>query len=238
MRRRLRNEHPSPFAADLAVLLVSGVLALWWDWSGIDLVVMRVLGTPQGFPWRDAFLTSRVLHEGGRLLGWAVALGWLLYALKPQWPGPPRPQRVLWLAVALASLLVVPALKHRSHTSCPWDLAEFGGRAWYVSHWALGLADGGPGHCFPSGHAAAAFAFIAGYFMLRPQHPRAARAWLAAVCATGLAFGWAQVARGAHYPSHVLWTAWICWSMCVAAAHVVPRLWAPVSSLRSGAESA
>ena len=36
-------------------------------------------------------------------------------------------------------VLAVPALKQISTTSCPWDLAEFGGVARYASHWALGV---------------------------------------------------------------------------------------------------
>ncbi len=46
---------------------------------------------------------------------------------------------------------------------------------------------------------------------LRGRHPRAARAWLAAALLAGLAFGGTQYLRGAHYPSHTLWTAWLCW---------------------------
>ena len=57
-------------------------------------------------------------------------------------------------------LLVVSLIKRASLTSCPWDLAEFGGPAQYVSHWVLGLADGGGAHCFPGGHASAALAFV------------------------------------------------------------------------------
>ena len=41
---------------------------------------------------------------------------------------------------------------------------------------------------------------------------------LAAVCLAGGAFGAAQVVRGAHFVSHVLWSAWICWVLCVLAA--------------------
>jgi membrane-associated PAP2 superfamily phosphatase len=26
------------------------------------------------------------------------------------------------------------------------------------------------------------------------------------------------MARGAHYPSHTMWTAWICWTLAVVAA--------------------
>ena len=29
----------------------------------------------------------------------------------------------------------------------------------------------------------------------------------------GLLFGGAQTLRGAHYPSHSLWTAWLCWTL-------------------------
>jgi membrane-associated PAP2 superfamily phosphatase len=29
--------------------------------------------------------------------------------------------------------------------------------------------------------------------------------------------------RGAHYLSHSLWTAWVCWAVCVLATHA-PRL--------------
>jgi len=30
-----------------------------------------------------------------------------------------------------------------------------------------------------------------------------------------------QVMRGAHYLSHSLWTAWVCWTVCVLAVHAV-----------------
>jgi membrane-associated PAP2 superfamily phosphatase len=110
------------------------------------------------------------------------------------------------------SLLVVSMLKYASMTSCPWDLAEFGGVAQYASHWALGVIDGGGGKCFPAGHASAGFAFIGGYFALRHRQPRAARLWLAGALVAGLVLGWAQQIRGAHFLSHTLWTGWICWT--------------------------
>lgn len=200
---------------DLWAVLTGAVLLLWWDRSSLDLAVVRWFGTSRGFPWREAFLTSGVLHRGGRALGWGVALLWAADVARPLWAGPGRRERLRWLLAALAALAVVPLIKRASRTSCPWDLAEFGGTAQHVSHWALGLLDGGPGHCFPSGHATAAFAFLAGYFLLRDHRPRAARAWLVGVVAAGVLLGGGQVVRGAHYPSHVMWTAWICWSLFV-----------------------
>jgi membrane-associated PAP2 superfamily phosphatase len=118
-----------------------------------------------------------LLHDGGRLLGWAVLAALVVNIWRPWWSGPTRGERVAWVLVTLACLLLVPALKRVSATSCPWDLQAFGGVANYVSHWQLGVADGGPGHCFPSGHAVAAFAFISGWFALRPHAPRGSGFW-------------------------------------------------------------
>ena len=202
-----------------------GLIALLlWEWSGLDLALTRSYGAHGGFAWRDAWLTRTLLHDGGRALAWAVMAVWLLHALWPE-RGTTRARRLGWIGVSLVCLLLVPALKQLAATSCPWDLLEFGGRvATYVPHWKLGVRDGGPGHCFPSGHAVAAFAFFAVYFDQRAHRPRAARWWLAGVCVAGVLFGWAQLARGAHFTSHTLWSAWLCWVVCATAdALLQPR---------------
>lgn len=209
---------------DLAWALAGGALLLAWDASGFDRQVMRLVGTSQGFTWRDAWLTATLAHEGGRMLAWATFALLLLFTLRPQWlPGPRHAERWRALGATLACLVVVPGLKRVSSTSCPWDLEEFGGKAQYVSHWAFGITDGGGGHCFPSGHAVAAFAFFSVYFLMRRHQPGFARAWLAGVLVVGALFGTAQLLRGAHYPSHTLWSAWLCWITCVLVAQW-PRL--------------
>lgn len=198
-----------------ALVVALGLLALLaWDASALDLALMQTVGTSTGFAWRDVWWTSQLLHDGGRLLGWLALAGLVVNIWRPWWAGPTRRERVTWVLITLACLLLVPALKRISTTSCPWDLQAFGGVAAYVSHWQFGVKDGGPGHCFPSGHAVAAFAFISGWFALRPHAPRAARGWLAGVLTLGLLFGWAQMVRGAHYASHTMWSAWICWTAC------------------------
>ena len=205
---------------DALVTAASLVLLLAWDASGGDLAAAQRFGNAQGFAWRDTWWASTVLHDGGRLLAWGVLAAVMLSAVRAPRPGePPRAWRWRWVGVMLLCVLVVPALKRFSLTSCPWELAEFGGLARHVSHWRLGLGDGGPGHCFPSGHAVAAFAFFGLYFMWRDHAPGRARGWLWAVLGAGLLFGTAQLARGAHYPSHTLWSAWLCWTIGVAAYH-------------------
>lgn len=203
-----------PWLAMLALLLA-------WDALGADLAVARWVGGPEGFVWRDAWITRTLLHDGGRWLAMAVLVAVLAGTWRPVVAGPSRAERLRAVGVVLAGLLLVPLIKRVSSTSCPWDLAEFGGQALYVSHWRFGVADGGPGHCFPSGHATAAFAFLPLVLLWQAHRPAVARLWLAGVLLAGLVFGAAQWLRGAHYPGHTLWTAWICWGLAVLSAPAV-----------------
>lgn len=204
--------------------LAALILILCWDVSGLDMAVMHALGGPQGFPWRDHWWTRDVLHVGGRWLATLTVAFIVFGVVRPRAVGLTRSEAVWWLFMTLLCLMLIPLLKHFSLTSCPWSLAEFGGRAQYVSHWRWGVSDGGSGGCFPSGHATAAFAFLSGWFVLRDRQPRWARWWLLAVCLLGVVFGSAQTIRGAHFPSHSMWTAWICWVVCGSLAALRAQL--------------
>jgi membrane-associated PAP2 superfamily phosphatase len=208
---------------DLAIAAAAFMLLLLWDVSGLDLAAARIFGAGKGFPARDMRWLSLIGHEGARWLGWALVLAMLVNALQPWTTKLTARQRWAWLALTLAAAAMPPLIKQSSLTSCPWDLAEFGGAAHYVSHWRFGVRDGGAGHCFPSGHASTAFALLSGWFVLRDAYPRAARRLLAAVLLAGLLLGAAQLARGAHYPSHTLWTGWLCWVLNAVAAPWVNR---------------
>jgi membrane-associated PAP2 superfamily phosphatase len=220
-------------------LTALGLLAvLLWDASGADMALMRLVGNASGFAWRDAWLTRDVLHQGGRVLAWCVLGLLVIDAIKPLMAGPPRAQRVQGVIVVLMCLLLIPSLKRLSLTSCPWDLVDFGGIAQHVSHWHLGEADGGPGHCFPSGHAVAAFGFFGIYFAWRGHRPALARGALLATLVLGTAFGVAQMARGAHFVSHTLWSAWLCWAVAVGASLVSLTLAKRGGRSRPGAAAA
>jgi membrane-associated PAP2 superfamily phosphatase len=157
------------------------------------------------------------LHEPMRNLAWVVEFALLAGIFRPFGALKHLPvERRLQLALSpLLALIVVAEIKLHSRTSCPWDLQEFGGMATYVSHWAMGVMDGGNGGCFPAGHASAGFAFLSGFFVFREVLPATARRWLAGALVAGLVLGLAQQVRGAHYMSHTLWTGWLCW--CTAA---------------------
>jgi membrane-associated PAP2 superfamily phosphatase len=206
---------------DLTVTLAALALLLWWEASGWDLVLAARYGSDAGFALRDAWWTRDLLHQGGRWLSGAALAGAGLMAWHGLGSTLPRRRRFAWFTLVIVALLAVPASKQMSASSCPYDLGMFGGRFEYVPHWMLTRIDGGPGHCFPSGHAVAAFAFLPLYFQWRGERPRIARAVLAAVLGFGLLFGWAQLARGAHFPSHTLWSAWLCWVVGAAGARAL-----------------
>jgi membrane-associated PAP2 superfamily phosphatase len=204
-------------------LLFGLAFVLAWEASGLDLVLTRLVGSSRGFEWRDAWMASTFLHEGARTLSVVLlaVLAWDAY--RPLCDGPGRSQRAYWVAVILVTALVVPALKRLSASSCPWDLAEFGGSAGaWVPHWLLGVTDGGPGHCFPSGHAVSAFSLIGTVFLWERYRPGLARGLLVGVLALGVLSIGVQFVRGAHFVSHSLWSAWICTAIAVAADRLEP----------------
>ena len=224
-------------------LVTAGLAAalLLWDATPLDLWLAHASGSATGFALRDNWFLYHVLHEGGRYASWFLVL---CLCLAVWWPvGIMRRlegrQRLQLPVSTLLALLAVSAAKSLTGISCPWDLAEFGGVARYASHWTQMLqADGGGGRCFPAGHASAGFAFMGGWFAFRRRSPRIAWVWLGAAMAAGFTFGIAQQVRGAHFMSHTLWTAWLCW----AVAWLVDALWqrtdAVAATTRSHAEAA
>jgi membrane-associated PAP2 superfamily phosphatase len=203
---------------DLLVMLVALTALVLWEASGWDRALTSVYGNASGFGLREHWFVSRVLHNGGRIVSGVALAAVVAWAIFGNAQVMARRLRWAWFGVVLLCLIAVPALKRFSRTSCPWDLNVFGGKFDFVPHWMPGVFDGGPGHCFPSGHAVAAFAFLPLYFQWRRARPRTALVVLAATLGAGLLFGWAQLARGAHFPSHTMWSAWLCWAISVLAA--------------------
>ncbi|QBK05627.1 PAP2 family protein [Hylemonella gracilis] len=210
--------------------LASLALILLWDALsyryGLDTWLAEPWASSTGFALKNHWLLSNVLHDGARKLAAVLALILLIAIWRPVGAlrQLTRVERIWLLTTIVSALLLVNLLKLASSSSCPWDMQPFGGQASYVSHWAWGLLDGGPGHCFPAGHASAGFSWIAAYFVLRPHAPRAAMRWLCLALAAGFILGFVQQLRGAHYLSHTLWSAWLCWSWAWLCSLLLPVL--------------
>lgn len=209
----------------LKAWMVLLAFTLAWDFSGLDLAVMGLIGSPAGFPLQHHPLLEHWLHDGLRQAASVVlVLAWI-WAWLPQrfsrLPGADRRRAVLLVTLGL---IAVNLIKNHSTTSCPWDWQMFGGSVDVVSHWAWGRQDGGPGRCFPGGHASSGMAFVAlALPWLAPHRPvapsaSAARGWacLGVALAAGLLCGAVQTLRGAHPPSHTLWTLLICGGVALA----------------------
>lgn len=101
--------------------------------------------------------------------------------------------------------------KELTHVDCPWDLLRYGGENPYLK-----LFDPHPGNykygkCFPAAHAGVGHTFVALYFFLAIIRPEWKWYGLAVGVTLGFIFGITQQIRGAHFLSHDVWTAAVCW---------------------------
>lgn len=209
-----------------AFLLATGAIALSVIFanSDVDRLVSRWFfdAEKHAFPLVNHWLLKNVLHDAARttsvvatlvLIG-ATAAAWL--ALGAAWLRDCRHELLFVCVAAVAAAAVVGALKHLSGHACPWDLTDFGGsnayRHLFTAPTSMAVVDG----CFPAAHPVTAYAWSCVGFVLYPIAQRAARCWWSAVLFLGTLLGWVQIARGAHFLSHVLWSAWVVWSVNVA----------------------
>lgn len=176
------------------------------------------------FPLRDQPFWAVIMHAGLKYFSLAIWFGLLLWWINLR-RQPLRRAIGFTLMVAPLAALVVSSLRAVSAHSCPWDLSAFGGAAEYFRFFDSVPPNPGPGRCAPSGHAAAGFAWFAGYIALRGVDRQAARIALAFSLALGILAGLTQLARGAHFLSHVLLTAWVCF----AVAWLCELVWVRVS---------
>jgi len=90
---------------------------------------------------------------------------------------------------------------------------NYGATRIYGHNLSYPLGPGRGGHCFPSGHASGGFALLALYFAAYPHVTKNAWRFLLPGILLGTSFGLAQQLRGAHFLSHDVWTAFLCWFM-------------------------
>lgn len=205
-------------------------IELWWLVAALILIIVLARYTPldhaltglfydpttRQFPLRDQPFWAMIMHTGLKYFSVATWLGLLLWWIGLQ-RQPLRRAIGFTLVVAPLTALVVSSLRAVSAHSCPWDLSAFGGAAEYYRFFDSMPPNPGSGRCVPSGHAAAGFAWLTGYIALRGVDRQAARIALAFSLALGILAGLTQLARGAHFLSHVLLTAWICFAVAWVA---------------------
>jgi len=207
-------------AAPLLGLLLLSVPLIAWD---LDFEVAGWLWRWQGEQWllKNSIWTETVLHQGGRALS---QLGFLIVFVLA-WRSRTRVELrrstrpLLYLALAVLLSTAVAALGKRAMTyDCPWDMQAFGGDKVSLAVFERRPPNVADGHCFPAGHASAGYAWVALYFAAAAAglSRRRQRLLLLGALLAGVTLGFAQQLRGAHFLSHDLWTAAICWFVALA----------------------
>ncbi len=200
----------SLFVIPLLVLVV-GLLVT--RGLGGDRVWADLLYQIEGGHWtlRHAWITSRVLHEYGQRFSIAWGVGLLALTIWAAFGGVLHKylRGLVCLCIAvLASLLLVSLSKHMIPLPCPWDLQRYGGD---VAGQAYDLYPGQVSGCFPAGHAAGGYCLVALYFFARVYAFRRQVLWLLPAVIVGLTYGLTQELRGAHFLSHDIVSAALCW---------------------------
>ena len=115
---------------------------------------------------------------------------------------------------------LVGGLKQVTNVACPWDLQDFGGTRPHIALLATRPIGFEPAACFPGAHSASGFSLFAFYFAFRDHRPRVAKAALWVALLVGAAFALCQEARGAHFLSHDVCSAFIVWFVALATYSV------------------
>ena len=198
------------------LVLFSGLVFLS-EHGGWDLTLSEPFYDPGQGGWylKKSWWAEGLIHKGGQKLVFTIAAFSLLAAVlatfRPQWQHWRRPCLYLALCIGLGTGAVAMG-KLITHRHCPWSIAEFGGTVPYSGLFEpVPESCGGKGRCFPAGHASGGFSLMGGYFIFRNRRPGLAAAGLILGLSLGSLFGFGQVARGAHFVSHNLWSAMICW---------------------------
>ncbi|MGX4639979.1 phosphatase PAP2 family protein [Massilia sp. SYSU DXS3249] len=187
-------------------------------YTDIDLYLADIMydSASGGFPWRESWLTvtlsHRILKGALTLLALAIMGAAAFDAIWPQAVLDAPLARVRLRVVTWSALLVpvvISLLKQGSDAHCPWDLARYGGSEPITRLFDALPAGILPGHCFPAGHASSALWLVSLAVLWLPGRPRTAWKAFGAALGFGLAVGWMQQMRGAHFLSHTLWSAWI-----------------------------
>lgn len=210
------------FLFHLSLALILGLLLFAvFDFTDLDQRLTNLFYDPavEAFPLRHNWFLEVVLHHWSKylliLFGLAMLAGVLASSWLPALTGKRDAMLYMFLAMALGTASV-SGLKAISNKHCPYDLEMYGGYAPYVPLLATPTPGVEPGRCFPGGHASGGFSLIAAYFIWRRRRPRLAYFVLAGTFIVGFLLGFGRIMQGAHFLSHNLWTAWVCWVVAVA----------------------
>lgn len=210
------------------ILLLTGVI---FEYSGFDVWWVSHFYDPNthSWPFRDHWFFDTIIHDWGRDFIMLTAVLWLIVFFLTFFLNPLKKHKKImlyFLVAAAAGPLIVGTGKQITHIYTPWDLKIFSGTQPYIR-----IFDPVPngvtiGEAFPSGHASGGYAFFSLYFLLLHLGSPHRICGLLFGLGLGLIFGIGQQVRGAHFPSHDLFSMVICWYSALIFYYIFyPKEW-------------
>lgn len=211
-----------------ALLLAAATL---FEYSGLDLWwVSRFYDFQKhSWPFKHHWFFESIIHTGGQWFVNGMILLWLVaFILTFFRPDLKNARKILFFFIiaAAAGPLLVSLGKQFTHIYTPWDLRIFNGEQPYIRLFDRVPAGAPVGHAFPAGHSSGGFAFMSLYFILLHHASPYRKYGLLFGLVLGFAFGLGQQVRGAHFPSHDLFSLMICW-LAAASVYFIfyPQQW-------------
>jgi membrane-associated PAP2 superfamily phosphatase len=210
-------KHQDFINQQLKILFLTGIaLLLVFELTSTDIWINNFFYNSQlkVFSLRDHPFMTQVMHHGFKIAMYVFGITSILLGI---WFLKKRKTLLLKKHVALGSvgLIFIPAivtfLKHLTNKHCPWSLDIYGGHLPYRGLFDANVSYLEVGECFPAGHAAGGFMWLSWAMALWFIYPKLAKIILILSIALGLILGISRMMQGAHFLSHVLWTAWFAW---------------------------
>ncbi len=208
----------------ITILALAAIaLLLIFEISHLDIWISNFFYSAETktFQLRNHPFLTQVMHHGLKSSMYVLGVGSILVGFMLLKQG-----RTLFrgkhLAVGSLGVIFIPALvallKHLTNKHCPWSLDIYGGQIPYAGLFETYASGFGSGQCFPAGHAAGGFMWFAWSIALMSIYPKLAKVIFYFAIVMGFALGISRMMQGAHFLSHVLWTAWFAWliSLCLA----------------------
>jgi len=195
------------FLLILAVIYQYSGFDLWWESHFYDF-------QNHVWPYRHHWFFEGVIHTGGQWLDRLMVLIWLIILILSYFQQSftkYRKSLFCFLCATAAGPLLVGIGKQLTHISTAWDLQMFDGKEPHIRLFDPVPAGAPIGHAFPAGHASGAYCFFSFYFIMLHFRSPYRFFWLFFSICLGLVFGLGQQIRGAHLPSHDMFTLVICW---------------------------
>lgn len=205
------------------LIIAALVLLTIFELTSIDFWLNNFFYNPdlKEFGLRNHPFMTQVMHHGMKTAMYALGVASIIFAIWTLKVGKTLlTARHVW--VGSLGVILIPALvallKHLTNKHCPWSLDVYGGSVPYAGLFETHLSQFGTGQCFPAGHAAGGFMWFAWAMALWFIYPKLAKIIFSLAILLGLILGVSRMMQGAHFISHVLWTAWFSWAISLVLA--------------------